>query len=74
MKNTKKEHHLTGTLPDTIFFSFSKVSFPERIPPDGVQICRSFCYQSGCWFWAAGEWLSFHLIDRFLRQFRYFFY
>lgn len=42
MKNTKKEHHLTGTLPDTIFFSFSKVSFPERIPPDGVQICRSF--------------------------------
>lgn len=42
MKNTKKEHHLTGTLPDTIFFPFSKVSFPEKLPPDGVQICWTF--------------------------------
>ena len=27
MKNTKKEHHLTGTLPDTIFFFFLKSFF-----------------------------------------------
>ena len=66
MKNTKKrapsDRHSSRYY---IFFSFSKVSFPEKLPPDGVQTC---------WFWAAGEWLSFHLIDRFLRQFRYFFY
>lgn len=24
MKNTKKEHHLTGTLPDTIYFFLSQ--------------------------------------------------
>ena len=43
MKNTKKKSTILQALFQILyFFSFSKVSFPERIPPDGVQICRSF--------------------------------
>lgn len=43
MKNTKKrapsDRHSSRYY---IFFSFSKVSFPEKLPPDGVQTCWTF--------------------------------
>lgn len=43
MKNTKKKSTILQALFQILyFFSFSKVSFPERIPPDGVQICWTF--------------------------------
>lgn len=44
MKNTKKKRAPSDRHSSRyyIFFSFSKVSFPEKLPPDGVQTCWTF--------------------------------